>query len=379
MLWKSIELGRGYSAPIISGDRIYLTGDVENELRIFALDLRGQLIWQATNGAAWLGPFPGARACCAFSEGRLYHLNAHGRVACLEAATGKTRWAVDVLERFGGKTPTWGLSECLLVDGPRVWVTPGGTRALMAALDKRTGETLWTTEPLRLGPTQDPAQQRLLEPNGEVDSASYASPILIALDGHRQIVRSSLRHAVGVDADNGRLLWTRPMPTSYSVIAATPLLVGDAVLFTAPDTDAEKLYRIAYTNNQAHVETVWTTTLDTCHGCQVYVGGSIFGSWYRRSKGWACLDPASGKVRYQMKELAMGSILYADERLYCLSQEGEMALLKPTETAFTVMGRFRMVSEKASDAWTHPVILDRRLYLRFHETLFCYDVAEPAS
>ena len=82
-----------------------------------------------------------ARACCAYSEGKLYHMNAHGRVACLDAATGKELWAVNVLERFQGKNITWAMSECLLVDGPRLIVTPGGEKALMAALDKQNGQT----------------------------------------------------------------------------------------------------------------------------------------------------------------------------------------------------------------------------------------------
>ena len=67
---------------------------------------------------------------------------------CLEADTGKELWAVDVLERFQGQNITWAMSECLLVDGSRVIVTPGGEKALMAALDKESGRTVWTTEPL---------------------------------------------------------------------------------------------------------------------------------------------------------------------------------------------------------------------------------------
>ena len=148
-LWKTEGLGMGWSSPIIVGERIYLTGDVGDDLVVFALDRKGKIQWQAKNGRAWKGPYPGARACCAWSEGRLYHLNAHGRLACLDAGSGQELWAVDVLERFGGRNITWAVSECLLVDGPRVIVTPGGTKALMAALDKRTGATIWTTDPAR--------------------------------------------------------------------------------------------------------------------------------------------------------------------------------------------------------------------------------------
>ena len=77
-----------------------------------------------------------ARAYCAYAGGRIYHLNAHGRLVCLDAAGGREVWSSNVLERFEAKNITWALSECLLVDRERVIVTPGGRKALMAALEE---------------------------------------------------------------------------------------------------------------------------------------------------------------------------------------------------------------------------------------------------
>ena len=57
-----------------------------------------------------------------------------------------------------------------------------------------------------------------------------------------------------------------------------------------------------------------------------------------------------------------------------LAQDGEAALLEPGDDGFRFAGRFRLVADKVKDAWTHPVLLDGRLYLRYHETLYCYDV-----
>ena len=134
--------------PSSSGQRLFITGDVGNELVVFAFDRDGHLLWRAVNGTAWTGSYPGARASCCYSEGRVFHLNAHGRLVCLDATDGKPVWSAEILERFAGQNITWALSESLLVDESRVIVTPGGKSALMAALDKRTGETVWTTPPL---------------------------------------------------------------------------------------------------------------------------------------------------------------------------------------------------------------------------------------
>jgi outer membrane protein assembly factor BamB len=374
LLWKTNGIGAGYAAPIITGGRIYLSGDADDELRILALDLEGNRLWEAKNGSAWKTPYPGSRASCVYSEGRVYHLNAHGRVTCLDAATGKEIWGFETFERFGGRNITWALSEGLLVDGPRLIVTVGGTRALMVALDKKTGETVWTSDPLRLGPSDNPAHERLAEPAGQIDNASYASPVLFALDGRRHIVSSSLRHVFGVDAGSGELLWTRPIPTRYSVVAATPVVIGDGVFMTAPDGDGGRLYRIRNEGAGVGIDTLWRTPLDTCHGGLVHVGDALYGSWYRGKKGWVCLDARTGELRYETDEIAMGSVLYADHRLYCLSQEGEMALINPTPQGFEFKGKFRLVSGRKNDVWTHPVVLDGRLYLRYHDTLYCYDV-----
>ena len=113
LVWTVNRLGRGWSSPIIVGNRLYITGDVENDLVIHALDLEGKIAWQVKNGKTWRGDVPGARATCAYADGRLYHMNAHGRVACLDAADGKELWAVDVLQRFGARNITWAMSECL--------------------------------------------------------------------------------------------------------------------------------------------------------------------------------------------------------------------------------------------------------------------------
>lgn len=381
LIWKISGLGRGYSAPIITGGRIYIAGDVGDELRISAFDLDGKLVWQAKNGQAWKGHSQGARASCAFSDGNIYHMNAHGRVVCLEAATGKEAWAVNVLERFEGKNITWALSENLLVDGNNVIVTPGGVKGVMAALDKKTGATVWNSGPLRLGKSELPAHQRLATPEGDADGASYTSPILFTQGGRRHLVSCSSRHIFGVDADSGELLWTRPAPTRYLVIANTPVLVDDAVFFAAPDqlADGAGLYRVRTENRSVKVEKLWSSPIDTCHAGLIYRDGMLYGSWYRKQRLWGCIDGRTGEVRYQLKDLAMGTPLYADGRLYCLSQNGEMALIKPTPTAFEYTGRFRPVTEPASDVWTYPVILDSRLYLRHHDTFFCYDIKEKKA
>lgn len=369
LVWKSEAIGRGYSAPIIVRDRLYLAGEVGNALLLFALDSNGKTVWTATNGAAWKGPYPGARASATFSAGRIYHMNGHGRVGCYDAASGKELWAVPVQEQFDGKNITWARAECLIVDNDRVYVTAGGKKALAAALDAKTGATIWSTPPLTFSPVGGGPEK--------ADQASYGSPVLIEFAGRRILVNSSHEHVFAVDVAQGQLLWTYHLPTRYYVIAATPVLLGDRVFVTAPDTERGGLLQMIPDGNGIKVQPVWTTRFDNCHGGLVPVGNELFGGWYRRGKGWAAVDQSTGAVRQVLDGLTMGSVLSADGRLYCLAQDGEMALVEPSSTGpYQVRGRLRLVAQTKNDAWTHPVILHGGLYLRYHENLFCFDVRQ---
>ncbi|MDB6149339.1 MAG: hypothetical protein JWQ44_787 [Chthoniobacter sp.] len=365
-LWTAENLGRGYSSPIIADGRIYLTGDVGDELHVFALDLGGKLLWQTKHGAAWKDPYPGSRASVTFSDGHLFLENAHGRVACFDAATGREVWAVDLLEQFNGQNITWGLSECLLVDERAVYATAGGREALLVALDKKTGAVIWKSPPL---------------PNSEgdraVETASYVSPVLIEFAGRRLVLGCSQRQLYCADAATGALQWTRRFPTTYSVISMMPALVGSSVFMTAPHGKGGGLFELKPpTTKGAPVgaEDRWRTTLDTLQGCVVQVGEKLIGSFYGGRKGWAAISTQTGEVLYTLADTAKGAPLVADGRIYALCEDGWMLLLEAGETQFTEHGRFRFVKADRRDAWAHPVVLDGRLYLRFHEKLVCHDV-----
>ena len=366
VLWSVSNLGRGYSSPIISHGRWFITGDVGEELHLFAVDLTGRPLWRAKNGASWKDPYPGSRASVAYADGRIFLQNAHGRLACFDAESGREIWAVDVLEKFGGENITWGLSECLLTDERAVYVTAGGSEALVVALDQKTGAVVWKSDALR-------------DSEGErgIETASYVSPILVRFANRRLLVGCSLRHLYCVDADTGKLQWTRRFPTTHSVLSMMPALVGDGIFMTAPHGKGGHLLRlIAPTATDAPVTFApqWTTRLDTLQGSVVHVGGKLLGSYYPGRKGWAAVDARNGEVLYDAPEIVKGAGLYADRRLYVLSEDGVMLLLEPTDKEFAIKGKFRAAEAKERDAWAHPVIHQGRLYLRYHDTLHCYDV-----
>jgi outer membrane protein assembly factor BamB len=351
-LWTASEIGNGYSSPIVVDGILYVTGDQGDDLVISSFSADGSLRWQSTNGSAWQGSHPGARSSCTYDDGKLYHMNAHGRVACLDAASGAEQWAVNVLKRFEAKNITWGISESLLVHGNHVFVTPAGAKGLVAALEKGTGATVWATPPI----------------DGE--QASYGSPIVVAVGQRRLFINGGARHAFAVDADGGRLCWQIRHLDPRNTITTTPILSTNRLVFTNSSRYYGGTYGVRF--DGVTRDRAWSAMLKVGHGGLVCVDGRLCGASSRGvASGWVTADAATG-TPVRVGELPPGSLIYADQRFYCLTQQGTMTLQELTSDGFKTTGSFQLAEGK--DVWAHPVVCRGRLVLRYHDTLYCYDV-----
>jgi len=351
LLWKVSEIGRGYSSPIVVNDTIYITGDGKNELIISAFSAAGERQWQTTNGKAWKGSYPGARSSCTYDEGKLYHMNAHGRLACIDAQTGNEVWAVNVLERFDGKNNHWGLSESLLIFDDLVFATPCGAKGLVVALNKISGETVWATPPLEEEP-------------------SYASPILVSIDGRKLLVNSAIKYAFAVDVETGELCWRVPQLDPKNAVSTIPVLGNREIVLTNASRGFGGVFGVRL--NGLNAERTWTKRLSISHGSTVCVDGQVYAASGRGVvRGWVAIEAETGAPRL-VSDLDGGSLIYADDHFYCLTQRGTMTLQKATGDLFETVGSFEFADGK--DVWAHPVICDGHLFLRFHDTFACYDI-----
>lgn len=360
LLWTATGIGNGFSSPVIANDTVYITGDADNDLHVLAFSLDGTLKWRAANGRSWRQPYPGARSSCTVDDGRVYHMNAHGRLACFDADSGAELWAVDILERFAAGNITWGLSESLLIDGDRVLATPAGKKGLMVALDKKTGATVWASEPL------------------EGDTACYASPILIDFGARRLVVNCGGRNVFGVDPDTGKLLWSIPHPDTKNNVATTPVFWGDSVYITNASRDYGALFRVRIDAERGTAETVWLREMKFGHGGLACLDGKLYGAnGGAGPRGWVQVDTETGEPVALGLDLGYGSVMSAGGALYCLAENGAIALVTPGAGGAAVKGRFTV--QKAKDFWAHPVVWGGRLWLRCHDTLYCYDIRDAGK
>ncbi|MHC4573160.1 MAG: PQQ-binding-like beta-propeller repeat protein [Planctomycetota bacterium] len=358
LLWVVEGLGTGFSSVAVARGYVYTTGMLGKDKRgmLFAYDVKGTFKWKASYGRGWSGPHPGSRTTPTVDGDRVYVLSGYGNLACFDARSGERRWEVDVVERFGGGGIKWGISESVLVVDDKVICTPGGMDASVAALDKTTGETRWASR-------------------GLSDRSAYCSPILVERGGKKLIVTITAAHIVGIDADNGRVLWQYENKLHKGkpreVNPDSPVYRGGGIYVTSRFVGGMKL---ELSGDGEKVSHVWTNgELDPHHGGVVLVDGYIYGANTKR-EGWMCLEWDSGRAVYERKWIGKGSIIYADGMLYCYEEkQGTMGLVTATPAGFDVVSSFK-VSHGTEEHWAHPAISDGKLYVRHGDALMAYSI-----
>src|SRR5436309_6582405 len=149
LIWKLNDIGRGYSAPAVVGERLYLLGNqgLENEFVEALAVTDGKRIWSTPLGKVGNPKqkpnFPAARSTPTVDGEVLYALGSDGDLACFEIASGKVRWQKNLRKDFGGKPGEWAYAESPLIDGETLVCTPGGAEATLVGLNKETGEVRW--------------------------------------------------------------------------------------------------------------------------------------------------------------------------------------------------------------------------------------------
>ncbi len=352
-LWTSSAVGTGFASPIIVDGVIYISGNIGKELMVFALDSNGAVKWKTPNGRAWTRAYPGSRASCNYSDGKLYNTGSFGRLLCMDAKSGKPIWSVPLVEKYKCRGEAWGLHEVLVIDDDAVYAAISAAEALVLAFDKKTGKEIWRTK------------------NTIDDYYTYSSPILATINGKKQVICCGGVNTYGVDAKTGKLLWKFPHVYRGRMIATMPTFADGAVFVTNCHPNEGVTYRLDFENGKP--TKTWQADLGgDASGGIVVRNGVIYGSRHRYKKSFISLDAKTGKLMASRAIPKEAAVIYADSRLYCQESIGTISLLEARKDAFVVRGELFIA--KTKQFWSHPVIADGKLYLRHDKTLYCYDI-----
>jgi len=351
LLWKTEGVGNGYSSPIISGDRIYITGEIDSIGYLFAYNKTGKLIYKVKTGPEWMVNFTGSRATPTLVDGLLYVQTSMGRVICFDAETGIEKWSIRMIEDLNGINVRFGYSEGLLINKNLVYCSPGGPDTNIVALDRFTGKIKWVSKAMG-------------------DSTAYTSPALIHLPSRKLFVSFSIHNFIGLDAETGELLWSRKLNGPGDIQANTALYEDGHLYYSTGGGNGVVKLKIA--DDGSSISEVWSNPkVSDVHGGFVKIGNFIYTSQYRPRR-YCSVDASTGLISDSLK-FDKGAIIFADDMLYVYTEKGMVGLVKPDNGKMELAGSFKMpVGTK--EFFTIPVICEGVLYLRHGDAMLAYNI-----
>lgn len=361
-LWTATGLAddkksAGWSCPVVQGDKLVAAGrSGANDIVICLNADTGKDVWRKEYAAAGADVQygNGPRATPTIDGDRVYTFGCMGHLVCWSLADGKQLW-MKTSEDLGGKQPKWGHSSTPLVYGDKLLVQAGG-KALVTALDKKTGEKVWTSA---------------------AGSAGYAAITTAKFDGKEQLLVFAADGLVGMDPTNGKQLWKFDWPTSYGMNCATPIQLGQRLLITSWDRDSKGGAALLEMGADGP-KLVWENhSVAAMHNDPVVIDGFIyFYTGFSLNDGsLGCFDLKDGKQKWASKDAGgPGNVVQVGDQILCLNNRGKLILAKPSAESFQKVSELDAIT--GNPVWTQPIIARGKLYVRFGDELVCYSLGQ---
>lgn len=353
-IWK-VQAGIGHASPIVAAGRVYLfsrTGDQES---ISARDLMtGKELWrQAYDAPYTMNPAAtahgkGPKSTPVHDRGRIFTFGISGVLSAWQAQDGRLLWRKDFKKEFKSTIPDFGVAMSPIVAGDLLILHAGGIgEGAVMALDPASGTTKWAWKG---------------------DGPAYSSPIVAEFGGTRQIVTLSQRSVVGLSLADGGLLWQLPFTTEYDQNSVTPVVVGDAIVYSgiAKPTTAIRVSRNA---GKWQTSEVWQNAdVPMYMSSPVASGGYLYGLTHRNRGQFYCLDVKTGKTMWTTKgrEGENAAMLTAGDLVFAMTTEGELVVMRANPNQFDAVKRYTVAD---SAVWAHPVLIGNGLVVKDVETL----------
>jgi outer membrane protein assembly factor BamB len=353
-VWK-IEVGIGYSNPLVIGSRVYLhTRQGGSEVvTCFDLDTAKQ-IWKQSYPAPYkMNPAAashgeGPKSTPAAAGGRLFTFGISGVLSAWDLATGKQIWGHDFTKEYKETWPDFGVAMSPVVDGNLLIAHGGGNaEGMLAAFDTATGAIQWSWKG---------------------DGPAYASPIVVDLEGTRQVVTQSRDNIIGVAVSNGALLWKIPFTTAYEQNIITPVLYKDTLIFSGIDKGVFAI-RLKHSGKGWATEKVWENAdLPMYMSSPVMAGDYLYGMTHKKKGAYFCLDARTGATQWITagRDGDNAALLTTASSLLILNDSGELLVVKENPKAYEMVRKYHVAD---SATWSGPSFAGQRLLIKDVNTL----------
>ncbi|HOY59185.1 MAG TPA: PQQ-binding-like beta-propeller repeat protein, partial [Verrucomicrobiota bacterium] len=343
--WKTPIHGRAWSSPVVWGGQVWVSTATEEGDRLSAvcLDLdSGRIIHDlklfdvdapqfAHRFNTYASPTP------VIEEGRVYITFGSPGTACLDTATGRVLWErrdfVCNHFRGAGSSP--------ILDGDLLIMNfDGSDHQFVVALDKRTGQTAWRRE--RSIDFRDLDSTGKPELEGDLRKA-FGTCHAAVLDGRATLLSQGAKALYAYDPANGHELWRVEERTSHS--ASTRPVAGHGLVFVAtgwstgqvlairPGKPGEVLDANADADPGMALQVLWRAKRNVPKKPSLLLLDDLL--YGIDDSGVAtCWEALTGKAIWNERVGGnySASVLGAERRIYCFSEEGKTTVLEAGRT-----------------------------------------------
>ena len=358
--WRK-KVGEGHSSPVVRSGRVYLLSRQGGHEVVRGFELEsGRELWRGDYKAEYKiqsvarDHGRGPKATPVIAGQRLVTFGISGILSCWESATGRRVWSRDFAGQHRETVPLYGhAASPIVVDGKVIVHVGGHDDGALTALDVASGKIAW---------------------RWAGDGPAYASPVLLTVDGKRQLVAQSQKFHLGVDPASGEVLWRVPFTTQFDQNSVTPLVAGGRVILAGYDQPTVAL-KVTARGGRLRTDRKWKNRgIAMYMSSPVVAGGRLFGMTHRRRGQLFCADPANGKVAWATQgRLAENAVLIvAGDVLLVQTSGGELLVVAADRTRYRELARYRL-SESAT--WAHPALVGSRLLVKDRDHLLVFDLA----
>jgi outer membrane protein assembly factor BamB len=352
--WKQ-TIGEGYSSPVVSGSRVFVHSRRDPEEVVSAFDLAsGKPLWSASYQSAFTrNKYAASMAKGPFStplvaEGLVFTLGTSAVLSAFDAATGALRWRKDWSKEIDTSRLFTGTAMSPMIDSGLLIVHVGDDDGgAFRALDPASGAERWTL------PGHGPG---------------YASPIVSAAGGTRQLITMTDKAVVGIEIGTGRELWQLPFPDEWNENIVTPVNAGD-VLVISGTRKGTFGYRLEKTATGWGVKQLWhNTDLPMYMSSPVADGSFLYGFGNRRKGQLFCVDVKTGIAKWTTEGRGgtNAAIQSAGPHLVVLTTDADLIVLNRNPEKYEEVRRYKVAT---SPTWAQPVILNGALVVRDAESV----------
>lgn len=360
LLWIYKGLGRGYGGPLISGESIFINGEENGNSFTLCLDHQGNLQWKSSNGKEFIGmdfsaSYPGARSIPTVRGSFVYAISGRGHLSCFNKDKGDLVWSVDLVKDYNGIPGDFGYSAAPVVDEQKVYCLTGGPVHNMVALDRQTGELLWSS-PLKK------------------DYFSYDTPVLLSLPDRDILIGTSRSYIYVADRQDGTLLSSYQLEDIRQGYEHCNSVWHDMgyVYFVSEAEHGQGSVKLQLASNGETLTELWRNPKVK----NVFEGFVVKDSYLyttMENKKLLVLDIESGTIRTSVRAES-GSIVYAGNKLIIYGHNGKVQLFSLNEGIPELKSEMR-VREGSGHHFSFPVITDGIMYIRRGDALMAYAIS----